>query len=164
MERMSVYDLKSEQEWQAILDEISKRLGMPAALMDEKNVILQHSGTRNDLCLAVRGNDHSRSTICGASQQFLAQQAWSSGEPVIDVCEAGICKFVLPLGGPDRPVGTLTACGSCSRTEDIEDEMVQLNLPMEDEALASLKAQVPTLQVEDMKAYVDDLFRRIRAA
>ncbi len=159
---MSVYDLKTEEAWQEILDTAARRFDMPAALMDENNVILQQSGTRNALCRAIREGRESKPLICGQSQQYMAEVAWKTEKPVIDSCEAGLAKVVLPLFHEGRRAGTLTACGLCGRGEEVEDFLVQKSTGLDDEALSELKSGVRSVDVETLKVRAEDLYSQIR--
>jgi ligand-binding sensor protein len=159
---MGVYDIKTRAEWQEILDTVSRRLGMPAALLDENNVILQHSGTRNPLCRHIRDQKESKSAICGQSQQYMAEMAWTSGRPVIDACEAGLAKFVLPLFHENRRAGTLTACGSCTGGDEVEAFLVQKSTGLEEDALQRLASEVENVDPEALKALAEELFPQVR--
>lgn len=158
---MGVYDIRSQAEWQEILDRVSRRLGMPAALLDESNVILQHSGTRNPLCLRIRDQKESKSMICGQSQQYMAETAWSGRRPVIDACEAGLAKIVLPLFHEGRRAGTLTACGSCSKEGEIEDFLVQKSTGLDEETLAALASEVSEVDPALLEEAVEALSREL---
>jgi len=47
---MEMYDIKPEEEWQRVLDTVYRELGMPSAITDKENALLQVSGQRNPLC------------------------------------------------------------------------------------------------------------------
>lgn len=161
---MGVYDIKSRAEWQEILDRVSRRLGMPAALLDENNVILQHSGTRNPLCRRIRDQKESKSAICGQSQQYMAEMAWTSDRPVIEACEAGLAKFVLPLFSEGRRAGTLTACGSCTAGDEVETFLVQKSTGLDEDALRRLTSEVGRVEPEALNALAEELFLEVRVA
>jgi ligand-binding sensor protein len=158
---MGVYDIKSQSEWQEILDRVCGRLGMPAALLDENNAILQHSGSRNPLCLRIRDRKESKSAICGQSQQYMAETAWSGRRPVIEACEAGLAKIVLPLFHGGRRAGTLTACGACSKGEEVEGFFIEKSTGLGEEALAKLAAEVPEVDPALLEETVKALSREL---
>ncbi len=160
---MGVYDIRSEGEWQAILDEVSRRLGMPAALLDENNVILQHSGTRNPLCRRIRDQKESKSMICGQSQQYMAERAWSGRRPVIEACEAGLAKVVLPVFQDGQRVGTVTACGSSCGGEEIETFLIQKATGLDEESLSKLAAEVSEVDPDVLREVGEEVHQRTAA-
>ena len=72
---MRLYDVKSKEEWQEILDTTQRDIEMPTALLDDGNAIVLKSGARNNLCTAIREGNESKPFICGTSQQAMASRA-----------------------------------------------------------------------------------------
>jgi ligand-binding sensor protein len=158
---MDVYDMRSKEEWQKTLDHVFRELDMPAALLDNKNIILQTSGERNALCLAIRSNNEALPLICGQTQQTMAKQAETTKAPVIDACNAGLSKFVIPLFVADEWVGSFTACGSSIPYEDIEDFIIGQSTKMSEKDIGRLKQQVSPIQQAKVIEVVDRLFQEL---
>ncbi|MCD6561565.1 MAG: PocR ligand-binding domain-containing protein [Deltaproteobacteria bacterium] len=159
---MDVYDIKSKEEWQDILDDVSHELGIPASLADNKNAILQSSGKRNELCLKIRANSQALTFICGQTQQFMAEQAKSTKRPFIDACEAGMSKFVLPLFLKGEWVGSFTACGACIPGNEIEDFIIQKNSGLSEEEINLLKVHVPQIEESKFVETANRLFNELQ--
>ena len=94
---MSLYDFRTKEQWQRTLDDVCQELGMPTSILNEQNKILQISGERNPLCSTIRSIEESSAFICGQTQQFMAETARVKKKAVIDLCEAGLSKFIIPL-------------------------------------------------------------------
>ena len=156
---MDVYDIKSEEEWQKILDDICRELGVPATIFDEKNKVLQLSGERNELCRRIREDNEGFTFICGQSQQYMAEQARTTKKPVVDACEAGMAKFVIPLWHNGQWVGSLGACGACLSGEEIEEFMIQKNAKINEKTIEMIKNDVPKLDRPQFQEFVERLFR-----
>ena len=159
---MGVYDIRSKEEWQKILDDVCEEAGMPAALVDEKNTMMQVSGERNPLCSIIRGKKESLSFICGQTQQFMAEQAKSTREPVIDLCEAGLLKFVVPIFSGSDFKGSVTACGSCVPSEDIETFIITKNTEIDESEISTLAERIAEIDQEEVKNLVRRLFRKLK--
>ncbi len=159
---MSVYDIKSEEEWQKILDDLCKESEMPAALVDKKSVVLQVSGERNPLCLKIRSNNESLAFICGQTQQFMVKKAKSTQEPVIDPCEAGMLKFLIPLFFDSEFVGSITVCGSCVPGEEIETFAIAQSTKMNEDEIRPLVKQVCEVDQEKVTGVAQRLFHEIQ--
>jgi len=145
---MSVYDIKSKEEWQKILDDVCEESGMPAALVDKKSVVLQVSGERNPLCSEIRSNNESLAFICGQTQQFMVKKAKSTQKPVIDACEAGMIKFLIPLFLDTDFIGSITVCGSCAPGEEIETFAIAKSTKMNEKEIMPLVKKVPEVDQE----------------
>jgi ligand-binding sensor protein len=159
---MNVYDIKSEKEWQKILDDVREESGMPAALVDKKSVVLQVSGERNPLCSEIRANNESLAFICGQTQQFMTKQARSTRKPVIDACEAGMLKFLVPLFIDTDFMGSITVCGSCIPGEEIETFAIEKSTKMNENEIMPLAKMVPEVDEEKVRGVVQRLFQKIK--
>jgi len=159
---MSVYDIRSKKEWQKILDDVSEKAGMPVALVDKKNTVMQESGERNPLCSRIRGKKESLSFICGQTQQFMAEQSKSTREPVIDICEAGLLKFVVPIFSGADFAGAVTACGLCVPGEEIETFIIAKNTELNENEISTLAERIPEIDQEEVKALVQLLFQKVK--
>ena len=71
---MEMYDIKPKEEWQRVLDTVYRELGMPSAITDKKNAVLQVSGQRNPLCSKIRSIKEASAFICSQAQQFMAKE------------------------------------------------------------------------------------------
>jgi hypothetical protein len=111
MDESSVYDLMDRKAWQELLDDTHATVGMPTALLDPRNVILQSSGERNEPCREIRDRKETLPVICGQSQRFMAKMARSQQAHVVEICEAGMAKLVMPLFRDRRFWGSITTCG-----------------------------------------------------
>ena len=139
---MDPYSMRSREKWQEILEELCRELGMPAAIMDKKNVVLQVSGERNPLCFEIRANEESLVFICSQTQIFMAQEARKTRKPVIDVCEAGMLKYVIPLFFKGEYIGSLTGCGACIPKEEIQTFVIEKSSKMGEEKISRLARSV----------------------
>jgi ligand-binding sensor protein len=120
-----MYDIKSKEQWQQILDRVSQRLGMPSAITDKENNVLQVSGRRNSLCSKIRSIEEASSFICSQAQQFMAEEAREKRKPLIDYCDAGMLKLVIPVFSETGFLGTLTACGARIEGQEIEAFLIE---------------------------------------
>ncbi len=140
---MDMYNVRTEQEWQEILDSIHEELGMSSSITDTENKILQFSGERNPLCSRIRSFDEALTFICSQAQQFMAQETKKNRTPIIDACDAGMAKFVIPIYCEDDFVGTLTACGAHVLGTELETFIIEKAIKTNGEEIEELIKQVP---------------------
>ena len=159
---MNVYNIRSEQEWRQVLDDLQQELGVPVSIMDKENVILQTSGERNALCSAIRAIDESLVMICSQTQQFMTREARETGRPFIGTCEAGMSKFVIPLFFKGELVGTITGCGASVPGEEIETFLVEKSSRMREEEIIRLAQQVPKQDQAKMVESANRVFQEFQ--
>ena len=161
MSELSVYDLKSRETWQELLDEMQSALGMPTALLDSKNIILQASGERNELCREIRSRKKALPVICGQSQQFMARwhapknlplwksarQEWPSSS-----CRFSAIKISLAL---------LLPCGCMLPETEIEKYLIEKATGIVGDAIDEMAEKVPFVQKEKLQKLAEDLFCRL---
>lgn len=160
---MGVYDIRSPEEWQNILDDVCQASGMPAALVDAKSVVLQSSGKRCQLCAKIRSINESLSFICAQTQQFMVEMSRTSRRPVIDACEAGMLKFLIPLFLDGEFIGSVTVCGCSFPGEEIEVFGISQVTKMKEDEIISLVKQVPEIEQAKVDEIVDRLFQKLKS-
>jgi ligand-binding sensor protein len=158
---IDVYRIKSREEWQQILDNLFEELELPAALMDGENTVLQTSGERNPLCATIRERKGSLSFICGQTQQFLSEQARMTKKPVIEMCEAGLVKLVVPVFWNGVCAGNVTACGAVCPEEEIETFLIGQSTNASEEDIDALCKEVPEIEREKVVQAAFRLFQKI---
>ena len=109
---MNLYYIKSEEEWQQILDDLRDALNMPTALVDPQSFILQESGERHELCKAIRANKDSLIGICARTQKFMSKEAKETRRPVIVSRDANMTKCLIPVFSDEEFKGFVVVCGT----------------------------------------------------
>ena len=154
---MNMYDIRSKEEWQKMLDSVHKEIGMLSAITDKENAVLQVSGQRNPLCSKIRSFKESLAFICSQAQQSMAQKTKEKKRPVIDACDAGMSKFVIPVFYQSDFVGTLTACGACIAGTELETFVIENATKTNRQDIEKLIQQVPQCDGEKMAEVVQRL-------
>lgn len=163
MSELTVYDVNSRETWQELLDEARSAVGMPAALLDPNNAILQSSGERNELCTDIRSRKESLPVICGQSQKFMAETARTQKAPLVELCEGGLAKLVVPIFREQNYLGCVTTCGSLLPGTEVETFLIGKATGQGEEAVAAMAKKVPTVKKEELQKLGEDLFKRLNA-
>ena len=159
---MEMYDIKPKEEWQRVLDTVYRELGMPSAITDKENVVLQVSGQRNPLCAKIRSIKEASAFICSQAQQFMAEVAKEERRPVIEFCDAGMLKLVIPVFRQNDFVGTLTACGAYIGGEELEDFFIEKSTKLNEQEIKALIQQVPEGDLQKISEVTQKLFHQIQ--
>ncbi len=146
----------SEGKWREVLQDLAGEMGMVATLVDPEGKILLHIGDYTDVCVRVRKRQETLAFICGQTSQVLMRQAERSKQPVVDVCQIGLCKMVIPLFRGERFLGAVTACSRALVGEELDPFLVAHELGIEEEDALELVQSVP--QVDEGR--VQDVARQ----
>ena len=158
---VTLYDIKSKDEWQLLLDRFSQELGMPSAITDQKNAVLQVSGQRNPLCSKIRSIKAASSFICSQAQQFMAEAAKEKRRPIIDFGDAGMLKLVIPIFCQGDFAGTLTACGAHIGGEELEAFLIEKSTKLNEQEIEALIQQVPGGDLPKISEVTEKFFHQI---
>jgi hypothetical protein len=161
MSGLSVYDVKSREKWQELLDEMERELGMFCAILDADHQLQQSSGGRNDLCLEIQGRESVRPVICGQSQGYIAGLARSGKTSVVEICEAGMAKLVVPIFSNGDYLGCFTSCGALLPGDAVETFFIDKTAGLGEETIEKLAETAPVVGKEGLERAGQDLFRRL---
>jgi ligand-binding sensor protein len=91
----------------------------------------------------------------------MVETSRTSRKPVIDACEAGMLKFVIPLFLNGEFAGAVTVCGCSFPGEEIEVFGISQVTKMEEDEIISLVKQVPEIEQAKVDSIVDQLFQKL---
>lgn len=164
MSDVSVYEINNRQTWQKLLDKTETALSLPTALLNPDNMILQRSGERNELCNEIRSRKKALPAICGQSQQFMAKTARTKKMVVVEICEAGMAKFVVPVFHGKNYLGCITSCGCRLPETSIETYLIEKIADISADAVANMTENVPVVQKDKLRQVAESLFHRLNAS
>ena len=163
---MTPFDLKSQEEWTGILARVAEATKMTATLTDDKgNHILDEKGERYPLCRKIRENDASRTFICSQTNMAMLEDVKQARKPVIDECEAGLVRMVVPIFRDDVLIGQLTACGLVSKEEEeIDPFLIAKQVGVSESEVEDLATLTPAVSKEEIETIADRLFAELNAS
>lgn len=155
---MKLTDILPLENWIAFEKDIHERSGLDANVFGTDGIrITDYKQWVNRFCPAVKADDRGQSFICAVAHMNIAEMARQAGEPVIEECDAGLLKLVVPIFIKDEFVGAVGACGLLLEDGEIDTFMVNktLDWPEDDiEALSSDIPQMPQSDAEELAGYI----------
>jgi ligand-binding sensor protein len=125
------------EQWKKLVEEIHTRFGFNGtAYYINNNVLTKSDGWANKLCPAIKAGD-SR-VVCAAAQQRASQKAREEKITVVEECDAGLTKFVIPIFFNNEFIGMVGGCGCLSGDTEIDSFYVSKLLKKEDEEMKAL--------------------------
>jgi ligand-binding sensor protein len=165
---MKLTDLAPLERWMQLENDINARSGMDANVFDPQGYrISPQKHWANELCPAVKDTDKGQSFICAPAHMNIAAQAMRSGETVIEECDAGMIKLVVPIFVGGEFVGAVGACGMRFEDGEVDAFLVNKMTEIAEDRVESLAATVPSIgrtQTEELGHYIREEVDRILAS
>lgn len=165
---MNLTDLQPLEKWIELEEEIHRRSGMRASVYDIDGIgITGRSGHANDLCPEIRASGKGQTYICAVAHQNMAAMAQSSGAPVIEECDAGLLKIVVPIFCRGDFIGAAGGCGLIAENGEVDDFMINKTTGLPEERIAALAGSVLTMtrrQAEELAAFIGGEIERLLKA
>ena len=158
---MNLYDVRTEEEWQQVLDDLCESLSMPTALVSPDSFVLQESGERHELCKAIRANKESLIGICARTQKFMSKEAKTTRRPVTVSCEANMAKCMIPVFSDEEFVGSVVVCGTAIPEEEITPDMIAKSINRSEAEVNRMIQRVPVVEKEKVVQVADNVFDKI---
>jgi ligand-binding sensor protein len=156
---MKLTDLAPLELWMELENDINARSGMDANVFDTRGYrISPQKHWANQLCPAIKDTDKGQSFICAPAHMNLAAQAMRTGATVIEECDAGMIKLVVPIFKGEEFVGAVGACGMRFADSEIDAFLVNKMTDIDEDRVESLAADVPSVTREN----AEELGRYIR--
>lgn len=159
---MKLTDILPVEQWIELEQEIHAKSGLNPTIYDTEGVSITRTSTfPNPLCPEIKAIPKGQTFICSAAHQNIAGEAEESREPVVDACDAGLVKIVVPIYVGDTFVGAAGGCGLLPEDGEVESFLIGKTLDMDDERVEELAQSVPTISDQKAKDVADFIKGRI---
>ncbi|NNF97867.1 MAG: histidine kinase [Desulfobacteraceae bacterium] len=161
---MKLTDLQPLDEWQRLEDEIRTRSGLSASVFGVDGVrITDNLHWVNRLCPDIKANPKGQSFICATAHMNIAIQAKASGDAVLEECDAGLIKMVVPIMVDDVFIGAVGACGLLLDDGEVDSFLVNKITGIDDEKVEDLAEGIPAIDTDTAKALGAYIKKRVDA-
>lgn len=155
---MKLTDLQPLEKWIELEEAIHQRSGMRASVYDIEGVgITGQSQHANDLCPAIRATGKGQTYICAVAHQNMAAMAQNGRSPVIEECDAGMVKIVVPIFAGGTFLGAAGGCGVLMEDGEIDDFMINKTTSLPEDKIADLAKSVGAItqqKAEELAAFI----------
>ena len=157
---MKLTDLAPLEKWIAFEKDIHKKSGLDVNVFDTKGYrISEFKNWANQLCPEIKATDKGQSFICAPAHMNIATLAMRSKQPVIEECDAGMLKLVVPIIVNDEYVGAVGACGFLLDDGEVDSFLVNKMTDINEdkvERLAEGIDSITTEKAEILAQYIED--------
>ncbi len=160
---MQLTDLLPVDEWMKLEKEIHARYGLDTNVFNTDGIrITPYKSWVNRICPAIKATDKGQSFICAVAHMNLAVMARNSGQTVVEECDAGIVKIVVPIFVGDTFVGAVGACGKCLDEGEVDAFLINKVTGIAEEKVESLSQNIERISAETITTFTADVEAKIQ--
>lgn len=149
---MELTDLLPLEKWKELEKEITRRSRLDANIFNIDGIrITDYKNWANKLCPAIKATDKGQSYICAVAHMNLSAQAKQTQEGLVEECDAGLVKIIVPIFKKDEFLGTVGACGFLLDGGEVDSFLVNMTTGIDEEDIERLSADIETISTEKAK-------------
>jgi ligand-binding sensor protein len=152
---MNLTHVAALENWIELEKKINDCTGLNASVFDAAGVrITNFKKWANKLCPVIKSNQKGQNFICALAHQNIAAQAAHTHQPVMERCDAGLMKLVVPVFIDEEFLGVVGGCGCLVDGDKIDTFMIHKTIGINEEELMDLSENIPTMTPEDVNAHI----------
>jgi len=157
---MNLIDIAPAERWVELEQEINRRSGLDANVFNVDGYrISDCKNWANPLCPEIKATDKGQSFICAPAHMNIAVMAMKSRKTVIEECDAGLVKMVVPIFIAEEFVGAIGACGFLLDDGEVDSFLVNKMTEIDERKIEQLSAEIPsitTAKAESLGRYITE--------
>jgi len=152
---MELTDLLPLEKWKELEKEITRTSGLDANIFNIDGIrITDYKNWANKLCPAIKATDKGQSYICAVAHMNLSAQAKQTQKSLVEECDAGLVKIIVPIFVKDEFWGAVGACGFLLDNGEVDPFLVNMTTGIDEEEVEKLSVDIETISTEKAGAIV----------
>ena len=160
---MNLTDIWPLENWVDLENDIHTKYGMDVNVFNTDGVrISEFKKWVNKLCPAVKATDKGQSFICAVAHMNIATQAMKTRKPVVEECDAGLVKIVVPIFIDETFIGAVGACGLLLDDGEADTFLINKITGIDEETAERLAADIGSISNKKAAVLASDVTQRIK--
>jgi ligand-binding sensor protein len=157
-------DLLPLEQWTQIENEIHEHSGLESNVFNTDGIrITDNKVWVNRLCPAIKATDKGQSFICAVAHMNLANQAKDEKRPVIEACDAGLMKIVVPIFVDGNYIGAVGACGLLPAGGEVDAFLVNKMTDIDEANIEALCEDLAVIEKNSAEEVAQFIWEKIEA-
>ncbi len=153
---MELQHLLSLDKWGAMESDLYQTYNLQGSVFNVDGIrITDTKNWSNPLCPSIKSTEKGQSYICAVAHMNMAAQAMNTKKPVIEECDAGMLKLVVPIFYDNVYLGVMGGCGLLAETGEIDSFAIHRLTDIPETEIDTLSSGVPTISYEKAHAACD---------
>ncbi len=157
---MELLQILSIEYWNEIENSLFDKFNLQGSVFNSKGIrITKSMNWSNRLCPVIKSIDKGQSFICAAAHMNMANQAMQSKAPVIEECNAGMLKLVVPIFINGKYLGVIGGCGLLLEGGAVDTFAINKLAGIDEGEIKSLMYNIPVITLKEAHLacdYIDD--------
>jgi len=159
------------EEWIEFEEAFAEKSSLTPAVYDANGALITDSALWcNTLCQSIKKNPAAREQICSLAHQNMAMMAKNIRKPVVEECDVGMVKIVIPVFVDDEFVGAVGGCGRLLPDSEIDESLIAMVSGLDEKDVSIMAKEVTGIsdkEAEDLAEYlknrIEDILKEIRS-
>ncbi len=161
---MELTDLLPLEKWTQIENEIHEHSGLESNVFNTDGIrITDNKVWVNRLCPAIKATDKGQSFICAVAHMNMANQAKDEKRPVIEECDAGLMKIVVPIFVDGNYIGAVGACGLLPAGGEVDAFLVNKMTDIEEANIEALCEDLAVIEKNSAEEVAQFIWEKIES-
>ncbi len=157
-------DLLPLEKWSKLEDEIHARSGLESNVFNTDGIrVTDNKAWVNRLCPAIKATDKGQAFICAVAHMNLANQAKGEKRAVIEECDAGLMKIVVPIFVDGEYLGAVGACGLLPAEGEVDTFLVNKITDIDEETVEELCEDLAVIETNSAEEVAQFIWEKIEA-
>ena len=157
---MKLTDIYPVEKWVELEQEIHDRFHLDSNVFNVDGIrISEFKAWVNKLCPAIKATNKGQSFICAVAHMNLAVMAKNSGKAVVEECDAGLVKIVIPIFMRETFLGAVGACGLLMDDGEVDAFLVNKITDIEEKKVENLSKDIGSIssnKIKELISFVED--------
>jgi ligand-binding sensor protein len=155
-------DLLPLEKWAELENEIHIRSGLESNIFNTDGIrITDNKVWVNRLCPAIKATDKGQAFICAVAHMNLANQARDTKSPVIEECDAGLMKIVVPIIMDGTFIGAVGACGLLPAGGEVDSYLVNKITDIDEDKVEALCEDLAVIEINSAEEVAQFIWEKI---
>ena len=162
---MKLTDIQPMEKWIELEKKIAEKYRIQSVTFNSEGArITDFVKWSNRICPVIKGSEKGGPFICAVAHMNMAAQAKKTRKPVVEECDAGILKIVVPIFVKDEFVGTAGGCGQLLAGGEVDAYMINKTTGIDEKEIAGLSDDIRSMSAETARecgGFVEQELKRI---
>lgn len=159
---MKLTDICPLETWEALEKELFEKLNFQGSVFTPDGVrITGVKNFSNPLCPAIKAKEKGQTFICSAAHMNMTALAKNSRKSLVEECDAGLTKLMVPIFHDDEFLGVAGGCGLVAPGGEVDTFAVSRLAEMAEAQVVDLARSVPRVSDDTIAAAIDLIEKRI---